>query len=94
MKLNGKKLTGIILAAALVANTGLFTMNAFAEDEKVTIGVTLMDSITEFGIGLKDNMLAYAEGMDDVEITVIDAGGDAEKQVSQVEQFFKASMKK
>ena len=55
--------------------------------DKVKIGVTLMDFSTEFGIGLKDYMTAKADAMGDVELTVVDAGGDAAKQLQQVETF-------
>ena len=55
--------------------------------DRVKIGVTLMDFSTEFGIGLKDYMTAKADAMGDVELTVVDAGGDAAKQLQQVETF-------
>lgn len=55
--------------------------------ETLKIGVTLMNFNTEFSIGLKDYMTAKAEGMPDVELNVIDAGGDAAKQVQQIESF-------
>lgn len=57
------------------------------KSDKVKIGVTLMDFSTEFGIGLKDYMTAKADAMGDVELTVVDAGGDAAKQLQQVETF-------
>lgn len=82
---NLKKLTAIALASTM-----LFSMTACsgaAKDETITIGVTLMDYSTEFSIGLKDYMEAKAASMDDVELVFVDAGGDAVKQVAQVESF-------
>ncbi len=61
--------------------------DAPAEDETITIGVTLMNFSTEFSIGLKDYMTAKAEEIGGVELLVLDAGGDAAKQVEQIDSF-------
>ncbi|MEG1651469.1 MAG: substrate-binding domain-containing protein, partial [Oscillospiraceae bacterium] len=54
---------------------------------KIKIGVTLMNFSTEFSINLNDYMKAKAEQMGDVELLIVDAGGDAAKQVQQIESF-------
>ena len=77
----------ILLVLALSMLLALTACSTSQKSDKVKIGVTLMDFSTEFGIGLKDYMTAKADAMGDVELTVIDAGGDAAKQLQQVETF-------
>ena len=77
----------ILLVLALSMLLALTTCSTSQKSDKVKIGVTLMDFSTEFGIGLKDYMTAKADAMGDVELTVVDAGGDAAKQLQQVETF-------
>ena len=77
----------ILLVLALSMLLALTACSTSQKSDKVKIGVTLMDFSTEFGIGLKDYMTAKADAMDDVELTVVDAGGDAAKQLQQVETF-------
>ena len=76
----------ILLVLALSMLLALTACSTSQKSDKVKIGVTLMDFSTEFGIGLKDYMTAKADAMGDVELTV-DAGGDAAKQLQQVETF-------
>ena len=77
----------ILLVLALSMLLALTACSTSQTSDKVKIGVTLMDFSTEFGIGLKDYMTAKADAMGDVELTVVDAGGDAAKQLQQVETF-------
>lgn len=77
----------ILLVLALSMLLALTACSTSQKNDKVKIGVTLMDFSTEFGIGLKDYMTAKADAMGDVELTVVDAGGDAAKQLQQVETF-------
>ena len=77
----------ILLVLALSMLLALTACSTSQKSDKVKIGVTLMDFTTEFGIGLKDYMTAKADAMGDVELTVVDAGGDAAKQLQQVETF-------
>ena len=77
----------ILLVLALSMLLALTACSTSQKSDKVKIGVTLMDFRTEFGIGLKDYMTAKADAMGDVELTVVDAGGDAAKQLQQVETF-------
>lgn len=77
----------ILLVLAFSMLLALTACSTSQKSDKVKIGVTLMDFSTEFGIGLKDYMTAKADAMGDVELTVIDAGGDAAKQLQQVETF-------
>lgn len=77
----------ILLVLALSMLLALTACSTPQKSDKVKIGVTLMDFSTEFGIGLKDYMTAKADAMGDVELTVVDAGGDAAKQLQQVETF-------
>ncbi len=77
----------ILLVLALSMLLALSACSTSQKSDKVKIGVTLMDFSTEFGIGLKDYMTAKADAMGDVELTVVDAGGDAAKQLQQVETF-------
>ncbi len=77
----------ILLVLALSMLLALTACSTSQKSNKVKIGVTLMDFSTEFGIGLKDYMTAKADAMGDVELTVVDAGGDAAKQLQQVETF-------
>lgn len=77
----------ILLVLALSMLLALTACSTSQKSDKVKIGVTLMDFSTEFGIGLKDYMTAKADAMGDVELTVVDAGGDAAKQLQQVENF-------
>lgn len=77
----------ILLVLALSMLLALAACSTSQKSDKVKIGVTLMDFSTEFGIGLKDYMTAKADAMGDVELTVVDAGGDAAKQLQQVETF-------
>ena len=77
----------ILLVLALSMLLALTACSTSQKSDKVQIGVTLMDFSTEFGIGLKDYMTAKADAMGDVELTVVDAGGDAAKQLQQVETF-------
>lgn len=77
----------ILLVLALSMLLALTACSTSQKSDKVKIGVTLMDFSTEFGIGLKDYMTAKADSMGDVELTVVDAGGDAAKQLQQVETF-------
>lgn len=77
----------ILLVLALSMLLALTACSTSQKIDKVKIGVTLMDFSTEFGIGLKDYMTAKADAMGDVELTVVDAGGDAAKQLQQVETF-------
>ena len=77
----------ILLVLALSMLLALTACSTTQKSDKVKIGVTLMDFSTEFGIGLKDYMTAKADAMGDVELTVVDAGGDAAKQLQQVETF-------
>ena len=77
----------ILLVLALSMLLALTACSTSQKSDKVKIGVTLMDFSTEFGIGLKDYMPAKADAMGDVELTVVDAGGDAAKQLQQVETF-------
>ena len=77
----------ILLVLALSMLLALTACSTSQKSDKVKIGVTLMDFSTEFGIGLKDYMTAKADAMGDVELTVVDAGGDAAKQLQQVETF-------
>ena len=77
----------ILLVLALSMLLALTACSTSQKSGKVKIGVTLMDFSTEFGIGLKDYMTAKADAMGDVELTVVDAGGDAAKQLQQVETF-------
>lgn len=77
----------ILLVLALSMLLALTACSISQKSDKVKIGVTLMDFSTEFGIGLKDYMTAKADAMGDVELTVVDAGGDAAKQLQQVETF-------
>lgn len=77
----------ILLVLALSMLLALTACSTSKKSDKVKIGVTLMDFSTEFGIGLKDYMTAKADAMGDVELTVVDAGGDAAKQLQQVETF-------
>lgn len=76
-----------LLVLALSMLLALTACSTSQKSDKVKIGVTLMDFSTEFGIGLKDYMTAKADAMGDVELTVVDAGGDAAKQLQQVETF-------
>ena len=83
-----KTLRSVIpLVLALSMLLALTACSTSQKSDKVKIGVTLMDFSTEFGIGLKDYMTAKADAMGDVELTVVDAGGDAAKQLQQVETF-------
>ena len=83
-----KPLRSVILPVlALSMLLALTACSTSQKSDKVKIGVTLMDFSTEFGIGLKDYMTAKADAMGDVELTVVDAGGDAAKQLQQVETF-------
>ena len=82
---SGAKTTTTAASAASAA--GSASSSAASSGKKITIGVTLMDFSTEFGIGLKDNMLAKAKAMGNVDLTIVDAGGDAAKQVEQVDSF-------
>ena len=77
----------ILLVLALSMLLALTACSTSQKSDKVKIGVTLMDFSTEFGIGLKDYMTAKADAMGDVELTVVDAGGYAAKQLQQVETF-------
>lgn len=77
----------ILLVLALSMLLALTACSTSQKSDKVKIGVTLMDFSTEFGIGLKDYMTAKADAMGDVELTVVDAGGDAAKKLQQVETF-------
>ena len=77
----------ILLVLALSMLLALTACSTSQKSDKVKIGVTLMDFSTEFGLGLKDYMTAKADAMGDVELTVVDAGGDAAKQLQQVETF-------
>ena len=77
----------ILLVLALSMLLALTACSTSQKSDKVKIGVTLMDFSTEFGIGLKDYMTAKADAMGDVELTAVDAGGDAAKQLQQVETF-------
>lgn len=77
----------ILLVLALSMLLALTACSTSQKSDKVKIGVTLMDFSTEFGIGLKDYMTVKADAMGDVELTVVDAGGDAAKQLQQVETF-------
>ena len=77
----------ILLVLALSMLLALTACSTSQKSDKVKIGVTLMDFSTEFGIGQKDYMTAKADAMGDVELTVVDAGGDAAKQLQQVETF-------
>ena len=77
----------ILLVLALSMLLALTACSTSQKSDKVKIGVTLMDFSTEFGIGLKDYMTAKADAMGDVELTVVDAGGDAAKLLQQVETF-------
>ena len=77
----------ILLVLALSMLLALTACSTSQKSDKVKIGVTLMDFSTEFGIGLKDYMTAKADAMGDVELTVVDAGGDAAKQLQQDETF-------
>lgn len=77
----------ILLVLALSMLLALTACSTSQKSDKVKIGVTLMDFSTEFGIGLKDYMTAKEDAMGDVELTVVDAGGDAAKQLQQVETF-------
>ena len=77
----------ILLVLALSMLLALTACSTSQKSDKVKIGVTLMDFSTEFGIGMKDYMTAKADAMGDVELTVVDAGGDAAKQLQQVETF-------
>ena len=77
----------ILLVLALSMLLALTACSTSQKSDKVKIGVTLMDFSTEFGIGLKDYMTAKADAIGDVELTVVDAGGDAAKQLQQVETF-------
>ena len=77
----------ILLVLALSMLLALTACSTSQKSDKGKIGVTLMDFSTEFGIGLKDYMTAKADAMGDVELTVVDAGGDAAKQLQQVETF-------
>ena len=77
----------ILLVLALSMLLALTACSTSQKSDKVKIGVTLMDFSTEFGIGLKDYMTAKADAMGDVELSVVDAGGDAAKQLQQVETF-------
>ena len=77
----------ILLVLALSMLLALTACSTSQKSDKVKIGVTLMDFSTEFGIGLKDYMTAKADAMGDVELTVVDAGDDAAKQLQQVETF-------
>ena len=77
----------ILLVLALSMLLALTACSTSQKSDKVKIGVTLMDFSTEFGIGLKDYMTDKADAMGDVELTVVDAGGDAAKQLQQVETF-------
>ena len=77
----------ILLVLALSMLLALTACSTSQKSDKVKSGVTLMDFSTEFGIGLKDYMTAKADAMGDVELTVVDAGGDAAKQLQQVETF-------
>ena len=77
----------ILLVLALSMLLALTACSTSQKSDTVKIGVTLMDFSTEFGIGLKDYMTAKADAMGDVELTVVDAGGDAAKQLQQVETF-------
>lgn len=79
--------SAILLVLALSMLLALTACSTSQKSDKVKIGVTLMDFSTEFGIGLKDYMTAKADAMGDVELTVVDAGGDAAKQLQQVETF-------
>lgn len=63
------------------------TADTPAESEKITIGVTLMNFSTQFSIDLKDYMTAKAEEIGGVELMFLDAGGDAAKQVQQIDSF-------
>ena len=88
MKKNLRSVILLVLTLSiLLALTACGTPQESQKSDKIKIGVTLMDFSTEFSIGLKDYMTAKADAMGDVELIVVDAGGDAAKQLQQVETF-------
>ena len=57
------------------------------ETDKIIIGATLQDLSNEFIAMNKDAMLAKAAEYPDIEIQILDAEGDAQKQIQQVDTF-------
>lgn len=61
--------------------------NAASGDKEVTIGVALPDFSDKWLSYLQDGMKKYAETEKDVQVTYVDAQNDANKQLSQIENF-------
>lgn len=82
---------GLVLGLAACGNSAKDSDKAETKESgtkgTIKIGVTLMNFQTEFSIGLKDYIEAKAKDMGNVEVNIVDAQGDASKQVQQVESF-------
>lgn len=83
-----RRVLSVVLGAAMAAAlcTG-FGGTAYAEEEKIVIGLTDANMSNESNAIFSNAAIAYAEKMDGVELIVNDGEGNAEKQIAQCESF-------
>ena len=80
-----KKLVVCALTASMVLGV---TSPVYAEEEKTyKIGMSIDTTSQPWRAGLADDVTKEAEKYDNVELTVTDAGGDTNKQISDVEDL-------
>lgn len=82
-----KKYIAGLLLAAVITSTGIIqTVSVYAADE-YTIGVAMEDLNTEFWLKNYEAMQAKAEELGNVTLVDAIAGGDANKQNQQIQDF-------
>lgn len=74
-----------LIALGTTSLTGCALMGA-DEDENITIGLAVANQQADFFNQIREAVQAEGEA-NDVEIVLADAGGDADKQVSQIQDF-------
>lgn len=80
-----KKLVVCALTASMVLGV---TSPVYAEEEKTyKIGMSIDTTSQPWRAGLADDVTKEAEKYDNVELTVTHAGGDTNKQISDVEDL-------
>ena len=73
---------------SLVCSTALFAMASSASAQSVTIGITQNNvGVDSYQTTYEQAFIAAAEANPDVEVVVLDAGGDVARQIAQIQDL-------
>ncbi|MFC7405740.1 substrate-binding domain-containing protein [Georgenia alba] len=81
-----KRLTAMAVVAGVASMVTGCALTAESDDEQVTIGLAVANQQADFFNQIREAVQAKGEA-EGVEIVLADAGGDASRQVSQVQDF-------